>query len=907
MRLNRGRTSNDRHVTRVRPLLVALLALLATLTAGIGFAAQIELQRSAEQRRTVETVGTQYAHSLQQRLERSLSASVALAAIVRQEGTVHDFDTLARDLINTYGGVDQLQLAPGGVVSQVYPTIGNESAIGHDLLNDPLRRDEARRAVDTRQLTVAGPVALRQGGMGVIGRLPVFVRDSAGDERFWGFTIVVVKLPELLANSGVEQLSARGFDYKLSSIDANAKSAQVFAQSSQADLRDPLIFPIQVPNAHWTLALAPREGWRSWKSIRPQLALVTVIALLMAGGVYNLMRQPGVLRREVEIRTAELHATNEQLRGQIAERERAEASAIEAELKYRRLVEEVPAVTYVAPLRETESTGTQRYASPQVEQLLGITPREWVDEPKRVRAMIHPEDAARVATAIARAGEANAPFAEEYRFIRPDGRAVWVRDEAVIMHDERGDAIYWQGIMLDITERKNLEGRLTHQAFHDALTGLPNRALFMDRLEHALAIAARQNTSGAVCFLDLDRFKVINDSLGHEVGNQVLIAVAGRLARSLRAADTLARFGGDEFAVLLQPLHDREEAIQVVERIQSTMRSPVAVGAHELFVSASMGVVFREDAQATAADLLRDADVAMYQAKLAGKAGYALYDHRTKAAAVERLSLETDLHRALEREQLRLYFQPIVELATGRVIGLEALLRWFHHERDMISPADFVPLATETGLILPIGGWVLTEACRQARAWQERFPSDEPRWICVNVSLQQLLQTDFVSDVATALRESHLEPHSLVLEITENTLVTEAIFTRELLPSLKALGVQLAIDDFGTEYASLGTLKRLPVDVLKIDKTFIRGVASDKRDEAIVVAILALAKSLGLSAIAEGLETSEQYACLHGLNCRLGQGFYFAMPAPASGIEALLSRPFAPPTADLTGTGTSGS
>lgn len=886
-------------ISRFRPTIVALLALVATLLAGASFSAQLELQRSAEQRRTVETIGMQYANGVGQQLERSLAATVTLAAIVRQDSNVTNFDAISRDLLATYGGIDQVQLAPGGVVSRTYPLAGNEASIGLDLLYEPQLKAEAQLAIDTRQLILTGPVRLRQGDLGIVARLPVFVSDGDRSERFWGFTIAIVKVSTLLEESGIARLGPSGYDYTLSRVDPLSKRVDVIGQSSANPLRDPLTFPVSVPNAKWTLALVPAGGWRPWASLWPELILVTVIALLMAGGVYNLMRQPGILRHEVGVRTAELKATNEQLRAQVAERERAEASAHQAEAKYRRLVEEVPAVTYVTPVGDQRERQTSRYASPQVEALLGITPEEWVAEPDRVRALIHPEDVARVTVAATRATTTGSPIAEEYRFIRPDGRTIWVRDEAVLLYDEHGAPAYWQGIMLDITDRKRLEERLTHQAFHDSLTGLPNRALFMDRLEHALGIAARQNFSGAVCFLDLDRFKVINDSLGHDVGDQVLVAIAGRLTQTLRAADTLARFGGDEFAVLLQPLFDRAEAIQVVERMQRALRSPVVVGAHELFVSASLGIAFHDGAQATAADLIRDADVAMYQAKVAGKAGYALYDHRAKAAAVERLALETDLHRALEREQLRLYFQPIVELASGRIVGLEALLRWFHPQRAVIPPADFVPLATETGLIVPIGGWALTEACRQARAWQLRLPSTAPRWICVNVSLQQLLQVDFVRDVATALRESGLEPHSLVLEITENTLVTESIFTGELLPALKRLGVQLAIDDFGTEYASLGTLKRLQVDVLKIDKSFVRGLATDPRDEAIIVAILALAKTLDLTVVAEGLETSGQYACLQELNCRLGQGYYFAMPTPARDVEALLSQPFSLPRCKL--------
>lgn len=447
----------------------------------------------------------------------------------------------------------------------------------------------------------------------------------------------------------------------------------------------------------------------------------------------------------------------------------------------------------------------------------------------------------------------------------------------------------------DITARKAAESRLAHQAFHDPLTGLPNRVLFLDRLERALARARRHNQFIAVLFLDLDRFKIINDSLGHEAGDQLLIAVGQRLRERMRPEDTAARLGGDEFTVLLEDIEDVHAAARVAERIAEDLRAPFQLGTREVFTTSSIGIALSNGTGHSPDDVMRDADAAMYLAKSRGKAHYEVFDQTLTSRALENLELENDLRRALNRGEFELFFQPIVNLLTNTVTGHEALLRWRHPTRGLIAPADFIPIAEETGLIVPIGSWVLREACSQCKAWndaaalapqgQER---ETPICISVNLSARQFEQPDLVADVAATLRETQIPPHQLCLEITESAVMQDIDAALSTLQALKTLGVGLAIDDFGTGHSSLSYLRRFPIDVLKIDRSFIAGLTEDPQagDGAIVRAIITLAENFGVSVTAEGIETNLQLSELLQLNCSQGQGFFFAHPISAAEIDA---------------------
>jgi diguanylate cyclase (GGDEF)-like protein len=429
-----------------------------------------------------------------------------------------------------------------------------------------------------------------------------------------------------------------------------------------------------------------------------------------------------------------------------------------------------------------------------------------------------------------------------------------------------------------------------HQALHDSLTALPNRALLIDRLDHALARARRWGSAISVLFVDLDDFKVVNDSLGHRVGDQLLTEVADRLRRCIRSSDTAARLGGDEFAVLLEDAGDGLDATTVAERILDDLRRPSTVDGHDVLANASIGIAGTTSGTEEAGELLRNADMAMYRAKSQGKGRFAFFEPEMHTALLERLELEAEMRRGIEAGEFRLHYQPIVTVDDGRVVGLEALVRWQHPVRGMVPPASFIPLAEESGLIVPLGRWVLGEACRYLRAWQEETPPPTPVYVSVNVSAHQLHQIGYAREVAEVLEATGLDPASLVLEITESVFMQDSEATLEKLAELRAVGVRLALDDFGTGYSSIGYLRRFPIDVLKIDKSFVDALGTQTQDASLADAIVAMGAALNIETLAEGVEDADQHDRLRALGCNFAQGYLFARPLEPSVLTALLAR-----------------
>lgn len=429
-----------------------------------------------------------------------------------------------------------------------------------------------------------------------------------------------------------------------------------------------------------------------------------------------------------------------------------------------------------------------------------------------------------------------------------------------------------------------------HAAFHDSLTGLPNRAMFTELLKAEIESSSRRNDHKfAVLFLDLDRFKNVNDSLGHTHGDLLLVAFAERLERTLRPVDTLARFGGDEFAILLSGMTDATDAVRVAQRIQEELSQPFVLDKNSAFATASIGIALSSSGYDRPDDILRDADIAMYRAKENGKARYELFDQGMHARAVSRLQLESDLRQAIENKEFSVYYQPIVALPTGRLAGFEALVRWNHPRRGLVHPGDFIPVAEETGLIVPIGQWVLNEACVHVRKWQLDSPSHRALSLSVNLSARQVAQPDLLDQIKEALETSKLSPHCLKLEITESVVMENAEAAALMLKQLRSLGVQLSIDDFGTGYSSLSYLHRFPLNYLKIDRSFVSRLTTDN-DNAIVRTISTLARNLGMEVIAEGIETEEQYQQLKMLGCEYGQGYLFSRPVNNDGVQHLLAQ-----------------
>jgi diguanylate cyclase (GGDEF)-like protein len=438
-------------------------------------------------------------------------------------------------------------------------------------------------------------------------------------------------------------------------------------------------------------------------------------------------------------------------------------------------------------------------------------------------------------------------------------------------------------------ERRRSEAETRHQALHDPLTGLPNRALFKDRLQHALARNRRSGGTLAVLFLDVDNFKVVNDSLGHEAGDGLLCALAPRLAECVRSGDTVARFGGDEFVLLCEDISDEQEALEIAERVKQCFARPLPIAGGEHFVTASIGVAMPTPGHDSSDSLLRDADAAMYQAKQRGRARFELFDSAMRATAVKRLQTEAELRHALERDELRLVYQPVIDLETGRMVAVEALVRWEHPERGMVSPADFIPVAEESGLIVPLGRWVIREAARKAAHWRRMAAAGEnPLVVSVNLSARQMSEPELVPTVAEIIREFDVDPPQLALEITETVLVEDTVSAADTLHELQALGVKLVLDDFGTGYSSLGYVKRFPLSFLKLDRSFVAELGKSQRDAAIISAIVDLSRALDARVVAEGVETEDQLRRVRALGCDLAQGFLFARPLPPDEIDGLL-------------------
>jgi diguanylate cyclase (GGDEF)-like protein/PAS domain S-box-containing protein len=530
-----------------------------------------------------------------------------------------------------------------------------------------------------------------------------------------------------------------------------------------------------------------------------------------------------------------------------------------------------------------ERDGTIRFISPAVYRIFGFHPDDLVGT--KLADLLHPEDKHRVLGEVVGAvTEPGAPLTIHCRYRHADGR--WLHVEALLANDL--DHPHIAGLVFntrDVSERKELERQLTHQAFHDPLTGLANRELFRDRVRHALALRSRSLQGLAVLFLDLDGFKAINDSLGHAIGDRLLGSVAGRLQSCVRPGDTVARLGGDEFAVLLEDLDGVQVAQQVAARFIEELHTAFTIAGHEVFVGASVGLALaggNDDAD----ELLRNADLAMYRAKALGKGRCELFEPDMHAAALERMAIEGDLRHAVVRGELRLHYQPVVELATGRIVGVEALLRWQHPTRGLVSPLDFIHVAEESGLIVPVGRWVLSEACRQVARWQR--DTGLPLRLSVNLSARQLQAPRLAEMVAKTLRSTGVRPTDLILEITESMLVDDAERTIAKLHLLRELGVRLAVDDFGTGYSSLNYLRRLPVDVLKIDRSFVQGIGTEAELTSLTGAIVGIGRDLGLDTVAEGIEEVGQLEALRGMGCALGQGYLFARPLPPDELAALL-------------------
>ena len=966
-----------------RPRVAAFLVCLCAAVSAASVIGYSELHRIEVERTRVAALA-EHAHEFQYNIERALSATYFLAALVRQgNGSISNFDAVANQMLPYYPGVSALQLAPGGVIQRSAPLAGNEKAIGHNMLKDPAGPKEELPAGDTGKLTLGGPFDLVQGGLAAVGRLPVFLANAQGKPSFWGYATAVIKFPDVLNGVQLQNLVAQGFGYELWRIHSETGRKQIIASSSLVPLVEPVEKKLEILNATWTLSMAPIRGWGDPLGLSLKIGLGLLFSLLLAF-LAKLLVELKVRQQELEVRiaerTREIYATQRQLQATLeavpdtlfdlgldgryhdCHSPRADPlAAPAADMIGKKVTDVLPrdaADVVMSALREAhenaQSHGRQfelqlpqgklwfelsvsrKFTDPGQEPRFivlsrEITERKQGEQQLRVAATAFESQEGMVVTDaetvilrvnraftditgysaeevvgqtsnLLRSGHHDAAFfAAMWESIhrtdlwqgeiwnrRKNGEVYlgWLSVTAVKGGD--GEVTHYVGTLTDITQRKAAEEEIMHLAFYDPLTRLPNRRLLLDRLKQALAASVRSKREGALLLIDLDNFKTINDTLGHDMGDMLLQQVAQRLATCSREEDTVARLGGDEFVVMLVDLSEvsQEAATQVKtvgEKIVATLGQPYLLSGYEHHSTASIGVTLFGDRQLTSDELLKRADLAMYQAKSAGRNTLRFFDPDMQAVVTARAAMEADMRQGLRQNDFLLYYQAQVDCA-GRLTGAEALVRWQHPQRGLVCPAEFIPLAEETGLILPLGQWVLETACNQLVAWAAR-PNMAHLTVAVNVSVRQFRDAGFVDQVVAVLDHTGANPKKLKLELTESLLVEDVEDTIAKMFALKAEGVSFSLDDFGTGYSSLAYLKRLPLDQLKIDQSFVRNILTDRNDATIAHTIVTLAQSLGLAVIAEGVETEAQRDFLAGHGCDAYQGYFFGRPTPVEALE----------------------
>jgi diguanylate cyclase (GGDEF)-like protein/PAS domain S-box-containing protein len=647
-----------------------------------------------------------------------------------------------------------------------------------------------------------------------------------------------------------------------------------------------------------TLLLGALVAVRLMRSITgPLSALVTATRMIAAGDLgYTLECKDGTefgeLTKHFNMMSRSLKKSYDKLEQEISER-----TATETELKKSGQSLKESEERYALAARgandglwDWDLRNNKIHYSCRWKAMLGYDEPEIGEKPEEWFSRVNPHDRDELEAKIAAHLEGRNPhFEAEYRVMHRNGTYLWLLNRGLAVRNNDGKAYRMAGSLTDITSRKKAEEHLLHDAFHDALTGLPNRALCLDRIEHAIsAMKRRPESLCAVLFLDMDRFKTINDSLGHAVGDLFLISVGRKLVDCVRPGDTVARLGGDEFVVLLENIGDLSDALEVVERIRMKMSVPLPIKGHKINTSVSIGIALGSDRYERPEQVLRDADIAMYRAKARDNTSYELFDSKMHAGILERLQLESDLRRVLERRELVLFYQPIIHLKTQRLAGFETFVRWHHPTRGLLSPLEFIPLAEENGQIATLGEWIFGEACRGLIALQQQYPMQPPLTMSINISAKQFVQPDMADRTALIVTETGVDPRNLVLDITESAIMENVESAVATMHKLRDMGMHIHIDDFGTGYSSLGYLHRFPVNSLKIDRSFINGMTIDGRNNDVILSIMSLAKSLNFEVIAEGVEREHHLRSIKDLQCQYGQGYLFAAPMEQGELEGWL-------------------
>ena len=932
-------------------------------------------------------MASSHANAVQVSIERALSATYAVSAFIRQgKGNIQNFEDLAAAMLPLYPGISSLALSPDGVVRYVAPLAGNERSIGFDQLNDTRQGREARMARDTGQLTLAGPLDLIQGGLGIVGRLPIFLDGEDGRAKFWGLISVVIRFPQALSGAKLDELQAAGLDYELWRIHPDTLKRQVIAASTTTALVDPSERQLNFPNGTWTLSVAPVVGWTAGSDVAMKYLVVFFLSLLLAYAAkilvdLNLSRagQQALVddtTRDMAASQAKLQATLDAIPDLILEMSldgtfydyrapRSAASYPPAEFFLRHNATHVlpaeSALALLTALREADEighsggqelfldqSGGRRWFEISVSRKHGsasdeaafivlardITQRKQTEIDLRVAATAFDSqlgmaitnsneivlrinqaftditgydehDAVGQQLSFLNSGRHEPAFYEDMLATVHKTRAwrgeIWNKRKSgeifpsqctvTAVRTDDGTVTHYINSLTDITQMKATEEEVNKLAFYDPLTSLPNRRMLLDRLRLAMAESNRTKRIGALQFIDLDNFKTLNDTLGHDMGDLLLQQVGERLKLCTREGDTVARLGGDEFVVMLKDLSvDPVEAAAQAEivggKILSGIGEPYRLVGLEYQITPSIGITHFRGFEATVDDLLKQADLAMYQAKALGRNAMQFFDPSMQSVVTARVALESDIRQGIAQGQFVLYFQPQLH-GDQHTTGAEVLLRWPHPTRGMVPPNEFIPLAEDTSLILPLGNWVLETACHQLTAWAKKSAT-EHLTLAVNVSARQFRQLDFVPYVLDLIQYTGANPRRLKLELTESMLVKDVEDTIAKMTELKAHGIGFSLDDFGTGYSSLSYLKRLPLDQLKIDQSFVRDLMTDPNDASIARAVITLGHSLGLNVIAEGVETAEQKIFLAAQGCDAYQGYLFGRPMPIAGFEQTL-------------------
>ena len=808
-----------------------------------------------EERSKVSHLAASYSYNLKSNLDRALSPAYTIGALLSQgDGVVKDFESVAENILPLHPGVIELAIAPNGIARQVAPLKGNEKVLGLNLFEEKAQNKESFLARDTGRLTLAGPLHLIQGGEALVGRLPIFLDK----DTFWGLVLVVIKIDQMFDSLKMNQLKKEGISYEVWKINPNTQEKQFILKSSDQPLKDPINYFFEVPNNTWTISVAPTLGWGNHGIFLLRQIIVTLFAFML-GYLAKLL---------VELKIAKGH-----LEAQVIEKT-DEKTIVQKRLDV--LLDASPDLIWLK-----NTAGIYLFCNRAFERFFGAKELDIVGKSDYEFVDYKTADFFQTNDLIAMEAQTSMRNEEELTF-KEDGYSGLFETIKTPVFDDNGEIIGILGIARDITTRRESEAKIEKLEYFDALTDLPNKTLLNIRTVHDISIASRQREKLAILFLDFDHFKNINDTLGHAIGDELLVEIAKRLKVLVREEDTVSRQGGDEFVIVL-PNVKVDGAAHVAKKLLQAVELPITIKGHELVITASIGIAMYPDDGNDLETLFKSADAAMYLAKQNGRNNYCFFTAEIQARSSRILSLENALRYAYTRGELTLHYQPQIELKSGKIVGIEALLRWTHPEFGSVSPNEFIPIAEESGQILLLGEWVLRTAAMRMKQWINMgFP---PMSVAVNLSAVQFHHENLSRLVQTIIDEVQLPPWYLELELTEGVAAQNPLKAIEIMNDLFEKGIRLAIDDFGTGYSSLSYLKRFKVYKLKIDQSFIRDIGLDVGDKAIVQTIIALAKSLGLKTIAEGVETKEQLDFLRENGCDEVQGYYFSKPLSVDDFE----------------------